>query len=447
MMNESHMNHRTTYNSNNSNNYNNNNYSSNNNNTSSSNTTQYNQGKRYDAPTTKSSSSSSSSSSYKLNLRSFDIYTKLDKDYKVQTSHGGILSIIGWIIISILVLSEVSSYLKYQTKEHMIVDTTLGQSLKININITFHALTCNEAHLDAMDVAGDNQLNIEHQMVKQRLTPTGQIIGDEGIELIGIIEKHDEEQLPPDYCGSCYGAESDQITCCNTCDDLKRAYQIKGWNWAPLIRNATQCVKENSKFITSSLPGEGCRISGSMIVNKVAGNFHIAHGESIVRDGRHIHQFIPAEAPGFNVSHTINKLSFGEVYPYMPPNPLDNVERIVVPEIGTGLFQYFIKVIPTIYTSERGKRLNTNQYTITERFRPLNMPDITNTNNPQSAVLPGIFFVYELSPFMVEVKRERAPFSHLFTKLCAIIGGVFTVMGVFDSTLYKFLKLWSPKLK
>ena len=74
----------------------------------------------------------------------------------------------------------------------------------------------------------------------------------------------------------------------------------------------------------NALPGEGCQISGSMTVNKVAGNFHVAHGESIIRDGRHIHTFVPAEAPTFNVSHTLHSISFGEPYPDMPKNPLDS---------------------------------------------------------------------------------------------------------------------------
>ena len=46
----------------------------------------------------------------------------------------------------------------------MIVDTTLGQQLRINVNMTFHALTCAEAHLDAMDVAGDNQVGLAYCM-------------------------------------------------------------------------------------------------------------------------------------------------------------------------------------------------------------------------------------------------------------------------------------------
>jgi hypothetical protein len=38
-----------------------------------------------------------------------------------------------------------------------------------------------------MDVAGDNQLNVEHLMVKQRLSPHGKPIGKAGIELIGEV--------------------------------------------------------------------------------------------------------------------------------------------------------------------------------------------------------------------------------------------------------------------
>lgn len=55
---------------------------------------------------------------------------------------------------------------------------------------------------------------------------------------------------------------------------------------------------------------------------QVAGNFHIAFGDSIVKDGRHIHQFIPSEAPFFNVSHRIHHVSFGDEYPGRI-NPLD----------------------------------------------------------------------------------------------------------------------------
>jgi hypothetical protein len=57
------------------------------------------------------------------------------------------VSVIGWVIIAFLVLGEIRNYGSPQLKEHMIVDTTLGQHLRINVNITFHALTCKDVSL------------------------------------------------------------------------------------------------------------------------------------------------------------------------------------------------------------------------------------------------------------------------------------------------------------
>lgn len=113
------------------------------------------------------------------------------------------------------------------------------------------------------------------------------------------------------------------VRCCNTCDDLKKAYAMMGWRSQEILQNSSQCLHDAKNPFAHVKKGEGCQISGQMLVNKVAGNFHIAFGDSIVRDGMHIHQFVPTEAPGFNVSHTIHSLSFGMKYPKMPRNPLD----------------------------------------------------------------------------------------------------------------------------
>lgn len=104
-----------------------------------------------------------------FSIRFIDIYPKIDESYRVQTSGGAIcksaifdrlcsqlnsthclilcnisVSILGWILIAILALAEVRNYMTPKFKEHMIVDTSLKQQLRINVNITFHSLTCNE---------------------------------------------------------------------------------------------------------------------------------------------------------------------------------------------------------------------------------------------------------------------------------------------------------------
>jgi len=53
------------------------------------------------------------------------------------------------------------------------------------------------------------------------------------------------------------------------------------------------------------------------------------------------------------------------------------------------------------------------------------------------AGLPGVFLVYEFTPFMVQKIEKQEPLSHFLTSVCAIIGGVFTVAGMADAALYK----------
>lgn len=55
--------------------------------------------------------------------------------------------------------------------------------------------------------------------------------------------------------------------------------------------------------------------------------------------------------------------------------------------------------------------------------------------------------MYELSPFMIEASRDRMPILHFVTKLCAIVGGVFTVLGVLDSILFRLQKMANLKAR
>lgn len=55
----------------------------------------------------------------------------------------------------------------------------------------------------------------------------------------------------------------------------------------------------------------------------------------------------------------------------------------------------------------------------------------------ESIVRAGIFFVYDVSPFMVEViPATRLPFSHLVTRLCAVAGGALAVSRIVDAAVH-----------
>ena len=179
------------------------------------------------------------------------------------------------------------------------------------------------------------QLNLDDSWVKRRLTKTGLVmLQGEGIK--EIANESDEEsdapkqKLPADYCGDCYGAGDTPTSCCNTCVELISSYTRKGWSTKEVSVTSEQCKREGLQGTTLehlTIQGEGCNLSGSMLVNKVAGNFHIAMGNAVVKDGRHIHQFLPADAPNFNSTHIIHELSFGPPVPGVE-SPLDGRVRV-----------------------------------------------------------------------------------------------------------------------
>lgn len=393
-------------------------------------------------------SSSTAKSDYLSTFRKLDVYPKLEESYSVKTSTGATVSLVSGVIMLVLFLSEFASFMTVTRKDHIVVDTTMGEKLRINFNITFFALTCAEVNVVSMDVAGDIHMNIDHGVFKTRLDPsTGRPIGQAFRENI-TEHKHEEEAaaLPADYCGSCYGAATSDDQCCNSCADVRDAYSNKGWGIGNLGEVAEQCVREAKNPAMLSKAGEGCLTHGHVEVNKVSGNFHIALGKTITRDHRLIHQFSPNDAASYNCSHRINALSFGEPFPGRH-DPLDGTTKVIAEH--SGVFQYFIKIVPTEYRTSGGAAsspsspsasssapLKTNQFSITDQFRPVGPINLPGGRVNRVAALPGVFFIYDLSPFMVQVTETTVPFTHFLTSVCAIVGGVFTIAGIVDSALY-----------
>ena len=50
--------------------------------------------------------------------------------------------------------------------------------------------------------------------------------------------------------------------------------------------------------------------------------------------------------------------------------------------------------------------------------------------------MPNAVFHYDISPVMVVVQEETQGFASFVTKICAVIGGIYTVVGLLDSVLY-----------
>lgn len=125
-----------------------------------------------------------------------------------------------------------------------------------------------DVSLDAMDISGEQHSEIWHDLTKQRLSSSQKPIGKPFTHHLGHKETV-SSYVPPNGCGSCYGAEAGAIKCCNSCDELKEAYKAKGWSVAGLEQMADQCKTEAADAVEQAQMGEGCRLKGSLSVNKV----------------------------------------------------------------------------------------------------------------------------------------------------------------------------------
>lgn len=363
-------------------------------------------------------------------LRKLDAYPKINEDFYSRTFSGGLITLVSFIVIFLLFFSELRLYLHTVSESKLVVDTSRGETLHINFDVTFPAVPCSLLSLDAMDISGEQHLDIRHDIFKKRIDAHSNVIEvkQDGIGAPKIekpLQKHGGRlEHNEEYCGSCFGAETSDDHCCNSCEEVRDAYRKKGWALTNMDL-IDQCKREGFIQKIKDEEGEGCNIHGSLEVNKVAGNFHFALGKSFHQSNVPVHNLLALEKDIYNISHRINKLAFGNYFPGLV-NPLDGVQW--VPETPNGLYQYFIKVVPTKYTDTRGRTVQSNQYSVTEHFR--------DAESGHSPPVPGVFFFYDISPIKVTLKEEHETFLHFMTHICAIIGGIFTVAGIIDSFIY-----------
>lgn len=363
-------------------------------------------------------------------LRGLDAYPKTLDDVRVRTLSGAVVSLIASVGILYLLFAEFQEFQKLKTESSMYVDMSIGEKLAINFDVTFTVFPCAALHLDAMDISGYQQLDLDHSIYKQRMNADGTAhhmpkekhVPGESTDVAAAFE-NGTIVSQPDYCGSCYGA-GDEGECCNTCEDVRNAYRKKGWSFEQAMASEegiAQCVRDGyiDDLNEQSENKEGCNLHGTIQVQKVAGNFHFGVGRNFQQAQMHVHDLMPLRNININLTHTINHLSFGKDYPGRK-NPLDELERLQTHR--TSMYQYFIKVVPTIY-EYLGKEevVNTNQYSVTDYKRDL------EGGWDERGKLPGVFFFYDVSPIMVHYKESRTPLYHFITEICAIVGGAVTV--------------------
>lgn len=207
---------------------------------------------------------------------------------------------------------------------------------------------------------------------------------------------------------------------------------------------------------------EGCNLVGTVEVNKVPGKMVLAaHSNEHNFDVHHV-----------NTSHVVHHLAFRPTIDHTLPEAKEHHGRAAMHLLRTRLSRRVFRekkeelqkrlarhksTVPRFLHPMDSKRFASKEDTMIQEhyikvvhtkmhllgwtpFDVYQMQVHSNAFKEDSAV-PTTRITYDVSPLNVVVKEERRSAAEFLTSLCAIIGGVFTVLGLFDSVVYHGVKV------
>lgn len=168
----------------------------------------------------------------------------------------------------------------------------------------------------------------------------------------------------------------------------------------------------------SANSNEGCRLEGTFYIDAVPGNFLL----SASRGG--FGQEIPL------TEFVFHSLWFGDAeklprvmsHAPMLDTALFNTLRGQTHDEGyppRTIYQFFLQIVPTYLKYEKTDEIVDIWYQYTAHHST-----VTTEGVP-----PGIYFRHQHTPIAVEYVIPHKTWSHFLVQLCAIVGGVFTVVG------------------
>ena len=244
----------------------------------------------------------------------------------------------------------------------------------------------------------------------------------EMVEWLHFVEQQVEEDEGARTLHLAHKAARDRLD-----DDEKHAEEEKNWN-DPAIQKKKfhhHMVGKNWKDIEHP----GCQLAGFLLLDRAPGNFHIL--------ARSKHHDLVAEMT--NVSHMVNELYIGDpiamhwIKEKRSKVPAE-VEPVITPLNGNVYptmklhesHHHYIKLIATKIEGMKVGRRDLITYQMLANSQ-LAFYD--------KSVTPEAKFAYDLSPIAVKYSFRSRKWYDYLTNIFAIIGGVFTVVGMVEGVL------------
>jgi hypothetical protein len=164
---------------------------------------------------------------------------------------------------------------------------------------------------------------------------------------------------------------------------------------------------------------EFCHITANLRVHTVPASFHIGLGESFIGPAGD-HQHLWYTLHDRNVSHYINRLSFGE---FRIISPVDNSNYTIVKAVPYQV-TYALQLI-TVHVGE------TIGYQATASLIRTNLEKI------RSVGITGIVFEWSFSPIGLDCSFSREPVISLVSRILAVLGCLLVFVNMLDSLVFK----------
>lgn len=207
--------------------------------------------------------------------------------------------------------------------------------------------------------------------------------------------------------------------------------------------------------------GEGCTVAGFIEVQRVPGSFTF--------------RVQPPEGAGSvaidtaNVTHAVHDLFFGpRVTAYqisrLPTGTDDELHAqrrsAYVSAASRVSHAHHVSVVQSAFAFTTGHTVQTYRYTanshsfVDDRVTALATTGAgagaatvgNGTTGGGGGVGPSATWSYSLSPMAVVTSETRKPLYHFLTYLCALAGGVITVVGLLDSVVHSSLEVYKRGL-
>jgi len=199
------------------------------------------------------------------------------------------------------------------------------------------------------------------------------------------------------------------------------------WSSYVKMSNATKVISTSGSLLHGA---EGCQVAGHLQVRKVPGALRL-----MIHSEEHDH-----EAHLINASHLVNDFWLGE--------PLTRAQLRRLPAADhaelLGATSHRLEALPFV-SKDAGHSHVHYLKVVTKLLKHYDSPYDTMSykytvhSNKFAAPKdkePTVEFRYDLSPISIVISQESVPFYRFVTSTCAIIGGVFTVIGLLENIIH-----------